>query len=63
MSALTRKDSEVSDLDYEKAQAPQHVERLDTLQEEDGANVGIAAYHASQNMAEIVSPACPCCRG
>jgi hypothetical protein len=53
---LTRKDSELSDLEYEKA-GIQHIDHQDTITEEDeGANVGMAAYHESQKMAEIVRP-------
>lgn len=54
MPALTRKDSELSDLEFEKA-GTQHLDHPGTITEEDeGGNVGLAAYHESQRMAEIV---------
>lgn len=57
---LTRKDSELSDLEYEKA-GVQHIDHQNTITEEDeGANVGMAAYHESQKMAEIVRPPRSC---
>lgn len=50
----------MSDLDYEKA-GVQHIDHQNTILEEDeGANVGMAAYHESQKMAAIVRlpPSC-----
>lgn len=64
LPTLARQESEVSDftVDNEKG-GVKHIDQVavpDTIAEDDeGPNVGMAAYEASKQMAEIVRPSRP----